>query len=136
MKYYDQELWEKIIYDFRNKKKIHNLHFIADLYKILIDLNKNPAFPKFQQLNEEIKQIKEKIQASDRTWRYDVNVNSYVFLLLFAIFCAKIGQKAEWRSYDELVAMRERAKPEDYLIGKRMPYKIEEDKDRIDINKV
>jgi hypothetical protein len=32
--------------------------------------------------------------------------------------------------------MRERAKPEDYLIGKRMPYKIEEDKDRIDINKV
>lgn len=47
LKFFDEELWTRIIKSFKTKHIINNLYYLSHFYETLLKMNKDPSNPFF-----------------------------------------------------------------------------------------
>jgi hypothetical protein len=71
-KFYDEEVWNKLLRDLGHKKRINNITFATTFYEVLTAMNKDPTNPFFSKLDKNIEELVAKHFNIDRQWRYDL----------------------------------------------------------------
>ena len=51
LKFYDEEIWNKLIFDIIHKKRVSNLHFLSAFHVAMTEMNKDPKNPFFGKLD-------------------------------------------------------------------------------------
>lgn len=102
LQWYDEDVWNKIFKTVLSKKYMQNLHFFQEHIDIWKEVNETaisyPTNPFTGQLDDKINQMKIYWDNSpDYQWRYN-------------------WEEKRFRTYEELKAMRNRAKREDFTI--------------------
>lgn len=92
--FFDQEIWDLLIDDAINKKRINNLHFFTAFHTTFVKMNKDPECVYFGKLDEKIELLKKRHYTEDREWRYNY-------------------EEGRWRTLPELIERREDCKAED-----------------------
>lgn len=72
LRWFDEEIWEKVIDTATNKKGIQNMYFFMDLHRIFEALNNDPSSPMHQKLTQKIEAFVNKHYTTDRKWKYDL----------------------------------------------------------------
>lgn len=94
MKWYDEEVWTKLVTSYIQKKKINNTHYFRTFHRTISEINENEKTGLQGKFTEQLNELVKRHYTTDREWRYDL-------------------EKRDWRSMDDLVARRDDCKLED-----------------------
>lgn len=113
LNYYDEEIYQKLVTSIISKNKIQNLYFFHDFYNFMHNVNDNPKFSLYKKLDGQIKEFEKKHYCKDFQWKYNL-------------------EEKRIRKHKELVARREEAKPEDFIVIQLKDERSEREKKRIE----
>lgn len=113
IKYYDEEIFTKLIDTIICKNKIQNLYFFDTFHNFMNYVNENPKFTLYGKLNGKIKEFEDKHYSQDFQWRY-CNVERRI------------------RTHKELVARRDDIPWEDHMPEDKADERSEREKKRLE----
>ena len=94
MKWFDEEVWTRLVNTFIHKKKINNTHHFRTFHRTISEVNEDPTTGLEGKFTEQLEELVKRHYTTDREWRYDL-------------------EKRDWRSMQDLIDRREDCKLED-----------------------
>jgi hypothetical protein len=77
LKYYDEELWTKLIDSAIQKRKINNTHYFKAIHASISDINEDPSSGLQGKFTGKIDELVKKHYSADRKWRYDLEKRDF-----------------------------------------------------------
>ena len=113
LKYYDEEIFTKIIDSLIHKNTIQNLYFFDRFYNFIHDVNENPKGTLYGKWTQKIKDFEEKHYSKDYKWRYNL-------------------EERRRRTHQELVDRRDEFDWEDFMTVQATDERSERERKRLE----